>query len=226
MQTTSRRVYHRWMSREAPALRRLAVAAVILIVVAVALAPFVSWPLAVLSGWDAGALTFLLAVLPVIVTADGPRTRRLATREDETRPTARLLVLASCGASLFAVALALGVARHESGAREALLISVAVLTVLLSWTVVNCVFTLRYADLFYRAADGGIDFGGEEPIDQPDYRDFGYLAFTVGMTYQVSDTTLRDRRLRRTVLVHALVSYFFGVVIVATGVNVVAGLIG
>ena len=224
MAAPSPTLYHRWMSVQAPALRRLAIDAAVMVVVTLAVWPFVTWPVAVLAGWNAGAVMFLLAVLPVIARADGPRTERLATREDETRGTARLLVQASCLASLVAVAFALGVARHETGTRRALLVSLAVVTVILSWTVVNSVFTLRYADLFYRSSRPAVDFG--DPADRPDYRDFAYLAFTIGMTYQVSDTSLHDRGIRHTVLVHAFVSYFFGVVIVATGVNVVAGLLG
>jgi uncharacterized membrane protein len=213
------------MSVQAPALRRLAVDAGVLLLVALVAWPFVTWPVAVLVGWNASAVAFLAAVLPVVARANGPRTEALATREDETRRTARFLVQASCGASLVAVVFALGVAKHEAGGRRALLVAVAIVTVIVSWTVVNTVFTLRYADLFYRSPGRGIDFG-EAAEGQPDYRDFAYLAFTIGMTYQVSDTTLHDRDLRRTVLVHAFVSYFFGVVIVAAGVNVVAGLVG
>ena len=221
-----RRLYHHWMGPQAPAFRRLAIDAAIWLIVAVAVSPFVTWPVAILVGWDASAATFLAVVWPVIGRADLPRTKAIAMREDETRDTARLLVQASCGASLVAVAVALGVAKHETGSTRALLVSIAVVTVLLSWTVVNSVFTLRYADLYYRSTTNIIDFGDTESAGQPDYRDFAYLAFTIGMCYQVSDTALRDRGLRRTVLYHALLSYFFGVVIVATGVNVVAGLVG
>ena len=217
------------MSSGAPALRRLVVNAAIGVIVAMAVTPFVALPLAVLVGWDAAGLTFLLAVLPVIVRADGARTERVATREDETRDTASLLVQASCAASLVSVAVALGFVKHESGGRRALIVTIAIVTVMLSWTVVNCVFTLRYADLFYRSpgqSNRAVDFGYEADAGPPDYRDFAYLAFTIGMTYQVSDTALHDRRLRGTVLYHAFLSYFFGVVIVATGVNVIAGLVG
>ena len=217
------------MSSGAPALRRLVVDALIGVIVAMAVTPFVTWPLAVLVGWDAAGLTFLIAVLPVIVRADGSRTKRVATREDETRDTAGLLVQASCAASLVSVALALGFAKHESGGRRTLIVTIAIITMILSWTVVNSVFTLRYADLFYRSTgqtDRVIDFGYGADAGPPDYRDFAYLAFTIGMTYQVSDTALHDRRLRGTVLYHAFLSYFFGVVIVATGVNVIAGLVG
>ena len=225
MATPSTPLYHRWMSWQAPAVRRLAIAATILIGVTLAVSAFVTWPVALLIGWNASALTFLAAVLPSIVRADGDRTRRLATREDETRDTDRLLVQISCAASVAAVGFTLHLAKQEATAERTLLITVGVVTVLLSWLVVHCIFTLRYADLFYGAPDEGVDFGYTAAEGRPDYRDFAYLAFTIGMTYQVSDTALRDRRLRRTVLVHAFVSYFFGVVIVATGVNVVAGLL-
>ncbi len=226
MATPSPSLYHRWMSPQAPSIRRLAVDATVLVVVAVAASPFVAWPWAILVGWNASALAFLLAVMPVIGRSDAARTQRLATREDESRQTARLLIVASSVASLVAVAFTLGVAKHETGGHRAFLVTIAVLTVALSWTVVNTVFTLRYADLYYRESDDSVDFGYPADGGNPDYRDFAYLAFTIGMTYQVSDTALHDRRARRTVLYHALVSYLFGVVVVATAVNVVAGLVG
>ncbi|HEX6660135.1 MAG TPA: DUF1345 domain-containing protein [Ilumatobacter sp.] len=75
-----------------------------------------------------------------------------------------------------------------------------------------------------RVAASGVDFVGVDEARGPDYRDFAYLSFTIGMCYQVSDTSLRDRTIRRTVMLHALMSYVFGVVIIATGVNIVAGL--
>jgi uncharacterized membrane protein len=218
-------VYHRWLGWQAPALRRLLIAAVIGVVAGLALATVVPWRLAVLGAWNATALTFVLSVAPIIIGADGPRTQHIAVREDMNRDVARLLLLAASSASLVAVGFALGLARHESGTQRVLLITMAAVTVFVSWTVVNTVFTLRYARLYYLGAADGIDFGGDT-TRPPDYRDFAYLAFTIGMTYQVSDTMLRDRGIRRTVLVHALLSYVFGVVIVSAGVNVVAGLLG
>jgi uncharacterized membrane protein len=218
-------VYHRWLGWHAPALRRLLVAAVIGLVAGLALATVVPWRLAVLGAWNATALTFLLSVAPIILGADGRRTERIAVREDMNRDVARLLLLAASSASLVAVGFALGLARHESGTYRVLLVTMAAVTVFVSWTVVNTVFTLRYARLYYLGAADGIDFGGDT-TRPPDYRDFAYLAFTIGMTYQVSDTMLRDRGIRRTVLEHALLAYVFGVVIVSAGVNVVAGLLG
>ena len=220
-----RTVYHRWLGWHAPDLRRLVTAAAVGLIVAAAIWQFVSWQVAVLSGWDAAALTFLITVWAIIARTDGPHTEHLVLREDLTRDTSRLLLLAASGASLVAVVFALHLAGRESGAQRVLLISVATVTVVVSWTVVNTVFTLRYAHQYYSSPREGVDFGGAPATAQPDYRDFAYLAFTIGMTFQVSDTSLRDRRIRRTVLFHALLSYVFGVVIVAAGVNIVAGLV-
>jgi uncharacterized membrane protein len=159
-----------------------------------------------------------------MIRSDAEHTALLATREDETRSTSRLLLVGSSLVSLLAVGFALSQAGRESGTARLGMIAVATFTLVVSWTVLNTVFTLRYADIFYSSPVGGIGFGdnGSEP---PSYRDFAYMAFTIGMTYQVSDTTLRDRRLRRAVLNHALLSYVFGVVIVATSINLIAGLV-
>lgn len=85
-------------------------------------------------------------------------------------------------------------------------------------------YTLRYADQHFRSKPGGIEFGTEDGQQHPSYRDFAYVAFTIGMCYQVSDTTLRDPLIRRTAFAHALLSYVFGVVIVAGSVNLISGL--
>jgi uncharacterized membrane protein len=217
--------YHRWMGWHAPAMRRTAAVAGIGLAVAVVLWLLEPWGLAVVGGWDAAALTFLASVWPIILRAESPHVEQLAMREDETRGSATVLLLAASVASLLGVGFAISVAGRQAGPRQVLLIGVAVLTVVLSWTVVNTVYTLRYADLHFRSASVGIAFGDADGRERPNYRDFAYVAFTIGMTYQVSDTTVRDPRIRRTVLSHALLSYLFGAVIVGGSVNLIAGLI-
>jgi uncharacterized membrane protein len=218
-------LYHRWVGWHAPAMRRAAVAAAIGLLVTLVLLRFVTWGLAVVLGWDAAALAFLMTAWPIIVRADGAGTQQLATREDETSGSARLLLVGASATSLLGVGYGLILAGRDNGAPRVLLIGAAVLTVVLSWTVVNTVYTLRYADLDFRSRASGIAFDEEDGQQRPTYRDFAYVAFTIGMTYQVSDTTLRDRRIRRTVLAHALLSYLFGVVIVGGSVNLIAGLL-
>jgi uncharacterized membrane protein len=217
-------LYHRWLGWHAPAMRRAITVLLIGLIVAVVLLPFTTWGLAVAGGWDATALAFLLSTWLIIIRADSSRAPQFAARDDQTEGSARVLLVAASVASLLGAGYALHLAGQQSGPPRALLIGAAVLTVVLSWAVINTVYTLRYADQHFRSTPGGIAFGTEDAQQHPGYRDFAYVAFTIGMTYQVSDTTLRDPRIRRTVLTHAILSYVFGVVIVGGSVNLISGL--
>lgn len=112
-------------------------------------------------------------------------------------------------------------AHSKHGGEKGLLATLAVVSVALSWALVHTLFTLRYASLYYFDEDGGVNFNQSTP---PRYADFAYLAFTLGMTFQVSDTNLETAGFRATALRHALLSYMFGTVILATMINLVAGL--
>jgi len=217
-------LYHRWLGWHAPAMRRAITVLLIGLIVAVVLLPFTTWRLAVAGGWDATALAFLLSTWLIIIRADSSRAPQFAARDDQTEGSARVLLVAASVASLLGAGYALHLAGQQSGPPRVLLIGAAVLTVVLSWAVINTVYTLRYADQHFRSTPGGIAFGTEDGQQHPGYRDFAYVAFTIGMTYQVSDTTLRDPRIRRTVLTHAILSYVFGVVIVGGSVNLISGL--
>lgn len=217
-------LYHRWLGWHAPAMRRAVTAFIAGLIVTVVLLRFVAWGLALTGGWDTATLAFLLPAWSVVIRADSSCAPQLAAREDQTEGSARALLVGASVASLLGAGYALHLAGRESGAPRVLLIGVAVLTVVLSWTVINTVYTLRYADQHFRSKQGGIAFGTEEDQQLPGYRDFAYVAFTIGMTYQVSDTALRDPQVRRTVLAHATLSYVFGVVIVAGTVNLISSL--
>jgi uncharacterized membrane protein len=217
--------YHRWLGWHAPAMHRTIIVGASGLVVAAALLWSMPWGMAVVAGWDVAAVTFLLSVWPIIIGANSVHAAQLAKREDENRGSATALLLGASVASLLGVGFALSQARGASGTLQVVLIGFAVLTVVLSWTVVNTVFTLRYADLHFGSRDTGIAFGDSDGPEAPTYRDFAYVAFTIGMCYQVSDTTIRDQRIRRTVLSHALLSYVFGAAIVGGSVNLIAGLI-
>ena len=127
--------------------------------------------------------------------------------------------------SLFLAAVGLALLRAGSastGDTKAYLITLGLVSVALSWGLVHTVFTLRYARTFYSQPVGGIDFNEDDP---PNYLDFAYLALTIGMTFQVSDTNLTTKAIRRIALSHALLSYLFGAVIVALVINVVSSLL-
>ncbi|MDX6204772.1 MAG: hypothetical protein QOF39_829, partial [Frankiales bacterium] len=179
-----------------------------------------TWRIGVLAGWDTTAVLLLLLLWPTIWPMDGDETAAHAVREDPSKPLADLLVVGACLASLLGVLLVI-LGGKSKGANQGLSVGIAVTSVLLSWALVHSNFTTRYARLYYTGIDGGIDFKSDE---KPKYSDFAYVAFTLGMTYQVSDTDLQSQVMRSTALRHALVSYVFGVLIIGATINLVAGL--
>jgi uncharacterized membrane protein len=181
------------------------------------------WMYAPAIGWDVTALVFCSLVWMVIWPMSAKDTARRATEEDPSRANTDLLVLSASVASLAAVTVVLVHAHAAHGATEAMLAGLGLLSVAVSWFTVHTVFTLRYALLYYTEPEGGIDF---KMAERPCYRDFAYVALTLGMTFQVSDTDLRSTQMRATALRHALLSYLFGAVILAVAINLVAGLGG
>ncbi len=177
---------------------------------------------ALVAGWAAACVVYVVWVWASVWNLDSAETRTHATREDPGRRGADLILILASGASVLAVVFVLVDARHLKGGQQLAVALLAVVSVALSWLLVHTVYTLRYARLYYRR-DGGIDFNQKEP---PRYSDFAYLSFTLGMTFQVSDTDISSSHLRRTIIHHTLLSYVFGTVIVAATVNLVAGLTG
>jgi uncharacterized membrane protein len=153
---------------------------------------------------------------------DPGTTARLAKREDPSAPVAELVVISAGIAMLVAVGFALVRAGQATDGMKAFLVTLGLLSVVLSWTIVHTVYALWYARAYYSEPDGGIEFNEEEP---PTYTDFAYFAFTVGMTYQVADTNITSKVIRRTTLHHAFLSYLFGAVLLGLVINVVATLL-
>lgn len=201
---------------------RVAVSALVGVLVGAAVAVWQPWQGSILAGWSAAALSLLSYVWVSVGRLDPDETRRLARHVDDSRAAADITLLSASVVCLVGVGLDLVKAAGEHGADKAALVALGVLSVLLAWAAVHTVYVLHYARLYYGDPEGGIDFQGG---GDPDYGDFAYLAFTVGMTYQVSDTDLKAKAIRRAVLRHALLSYLFGTVIVAITINVVAGLL-
>ena len=152
---------------------------------------------------------------------DADTTGTHASREDPGIASADVITMTSSVASLVAVGYVLIRATSAQGAAQAWLAGLGVASIVLSWIAVHALFTLRYAKLYYSGEPGGIDFNQDTP---PRYLDFAYLAFTIGMTFQVSDTNLRTPAIRATALRHALLSYLFGAVILASTINLIGSL--
>ena len=193
------------------------------VIAAVVMGLEVGWKFAAIVGWDVMAFVVVVSTWLVTWPRDAAATAEWAAREDPARPVADLLLIGASLASLVGVGFIVVAGANSKGVGKGLLVSFAIATVVVSWAVVHVTYTLRYARLFYGGTQGGLDFH-EQAGELPQYSDFAYLAFTIGMTFQVSDTEVNAKVMRATILRHALLSYLFGVVIIAVMINLVAGL--
>jgi len=174
-----------------------------------------------LAGWDAAGIFFVASILFSVLRFNAADTRSHAIAEDPGRgPASALLVLASI-ASIFGVIILIFQATNAEGLLKLIYVAVALASVVVSWLVVHTTFLLSYARQYYQDPEGGIEFNSKE---KPKYSDFAYVAFTVGMTFQVSDTAIATPRLRALVLRQALLSYIFGTLIIAATINFLVGL--
>ena len=180
--------------------------------------------------WD----TFLLGVLTLswarIVTAHPKESLKTARLQDSSRTAIFLFVILAACISIVAVGYLLGSAQGRHGERLMESIVLAFGTLIGSWCLIHTLFALRYAHIFYGDNDspassgrhlGGLQFPGEHA---PDYFDFAYFSFVIGMTCQVSDVQISGRSLRRLALVHGLLAFAFNTVILALSINIVSGL--
>lgn len=176
-------------------------------------------PFDVMVGWTAGAAVFGAWTWLTVRGMDPTDAAAHAREEDPSVAASDIIVIIATLASLAGVALLLLAGKKESGAPEAVL---GLSSVVASWFLVHLTYMLRYARQYYGPAPAGnsIEFEGGEP----DYYDFAYVAFDLGMTYQISDTNLKNRWVRRLVLQHTLLSYVLGVGVVATAINLVVSL--
>ena len=204
--------------------KRRTIAAVVAgtIVLVVALVLGADWPVALTSSWGVAALVIILVVWIRIYPMNAEQTKANARSEDFSRQTADLAVLIASVASLGAIAYTVARAGNSHGVTKGLLIALALAVVSLSWLTVHTLYLVRYGDQYYSDPVGGIEFNDDEP---PDYRDFAYLALTIGMTFQVSDTTLKSKAMRRLAIRHALLSFLFVAVIGALTINTVGALL-
>ena len=198
---------------------RILVATVLGVVVALTVGNTIGWRFA-LTGWVAGAGVYVVWTRLLLGGMDADQTCRYATREDPTRWVADVVIVSASIASLGGVGYVV-VAGTGSAPQTLQSAILGILSVAASWFAVHTLFTVHYARLYYSDEPGGINFHDPEP---PCFRDFAYVAYTVGMTYQVSDTEIGLRSIRGTVLRHAMLSYLLGAVVLAVTINLIAGL--
>jgi uncharacterized membrane protein len=185
---------------------------------------------AAIAAWNAIAVVILALDWVIILTTPQRKIRQLAQQQDLSRFLVFFFVVVTSSAALFAVGFLVSVKRSQSGDYFKVHLLLTLLTVIFSWTLVHTVYGLRYAHAFYGDSDesgvnrhaGGLVFPGER---SPDYFDFAYFSFVVGMTCQVSDVQITSRRMRRITLVHSVLSFGFNTMILALLINTVSGLL-
>jgi uncharacterized membrane protein len=177
-----------------------------------------------LVGWDIGIGLYLILAFSLMARSDVHRMRRRAANQDEGGMAILFLTVAAAIASLAAIFAELGTVAGASRQPGQLILATA--TVVLSWAFIHSIFTLHYAHEFYGEGRdrklGGMSFPDDA---EPDYWDFTYFAFTIGMCAQVSDVTVSSKSIRRTVLVHSVISFLFNAALLALTVNIAASAI-
>lgn len=191
--------------------------------------PWRSLPVAVIVAWNAFALVSLTLVWMGMLFSDAKSCVREAVLQDSSRAVICFCVIFAAVASLFAVGALLvsteGMERTEAGRHVVL----AALTVISSWLLVHSIMAVHYAHIFYRLSARteahthgvGLDFPEEK---HPDFLDFAYFSFVIGMTCQTSDVQITSRRIRRTALLHGVLTFAFNTVILALSINIASGL--
>ena len=175
-----------------------------------------------LTGWDIAVALYLGLAFHVIVTADTREIQEHAAQQDEGQLTILTCTVAAAVASLAAIFVVLGTTGGTPRPRSPLIL--AGFTILLSWAFIHTIFALHYAHEFYDETAGrGMSFPGDE--QRPDYLDFVYFSFVIGMTSQVSDVAITSKLVRRTAIAHGVVSFLFNAALLALTVNIAASAI-
>lgn len=184
----------------------------------------------VIIAWDSGVVCLLALALSMMLSSSPQKMRRRARRQDSSRWFILSSLVGAACASLLAIGFMLKDKKGLPAAILTLHVTLSGATVICSWLLMHTTFALHYAHSYYRddsetsIADdiGGLDFPREK---QPDYWDFLYFSFVIGMTSQVSDVQITSRLMRRLALVHGVLSFFFNTVILALSINLIAGAI-
>jgi uncharacterized membrane protein len=194
----------------------------------VAARPWLALHMRLLIAWDAGALTYLGFAWLAVARADAAMTRVRAQLYDQTGYVIFLLVVAASAASVVAIGYLVSDAKQLGYPARGVYLSLSIFALLLSWLLIHTLFAFHYASWYYwrehPAKDHirGLMFPGDI---EPDYLDFAYYSFVVGMTSQVSDVAVVDRRMRRLTMIHGVLSFVFNIAILAMSINIIGGMI-
>ncbi len=187
----------------------------------------IDWLTHIMISWDIFSLCMIIMSWITFSVTTSEQIRSQARVQDSSRMLIFITVLVSTFAGFLAVLLLI-ISKKDFKDTEALHLVVAIGGMLFAWFLVHTIFTFRYAHIFYGDDEdkpdthaGGLDFPGDK---KPDYIDFAYYSFVLGMTFQVSDVDITSKRLRRLSLLHSILSFFFNTVMIALTINIMAGL--
>ena len=209
---------------------RLMLALVVSAIVFLVFRQSLNAPELALACWIGCALTVIVLNWIIIISSHPLEVKKTAKLQDSSRTFLFVFIITAALVSLVAIVFLLKSTKGVSETVKNEHILLAITAVVISWWLVHTIFTLRYAHMFYdtdtddgrKKPGGGLDFPDTK---QPDYLDFVYFGFVVGMTFQVSDVVITDRKIRRLCLVHGLISFAFNTIIVALSINVISGLV-
>lgn len=186
-----------------------------------------SLPVNIMLTWIGYSFSILAASWISILSMHPKDVRKVAKLEDSSLTFIFLFIIGSAFASLFAVIILLQAVKGKSPEQITEHVILSIASVIISWWLTHTVFTIRYAHLFYSDKGGKEEYaaGLEFPKEpEPDYLDFVYFSFVIGMTFQVSDVEISSRKIRRLAWAHGILSFVFNTVIVALSINIISGL--
>jgi uncharacterized membrane protein len=216
-----------WIVRHARAQIRFLIALGLGLAVAL-LAPIENPISRILAGWNAGGWLYLGLVALKMAKAEVEGIKREAGIERESRVAVLVVVIFGSIVTMLALFVQLMALKSEHGLARSVSIGLSISTILLSWLLIHTVFAIYYAHEFHREGHGARDQGGglDFPDDStPDYLDFLYFSFVVGTTAQTSDVEVCSRAMRRVVMLHGILSFFFNTAVIALAVNIAAQLV-
>ena len=177
-------------------------------------------------GWDTFSLCMIILSWITFSITTSQQIREQSKVQDSSRTIIFFIILIATLASFLAVLLLL-ITKHQARSTETVHLIIAITGMVLSWFLIHTIFTLRYAHIFYGDDDekpgthaGGLEFPDDK---KPDYLDFAYFAFVLGMTFQVSDVQITSKRLRRIAMFHGLLSFGYNTIMIALTINLIAG---
>lgn len=189
----------------------------------------VPWLRRALIGWNAGVWSYLLGMMWMMARADQRKVREIAGREDESAGMVLAMLLVGTGLSLYAIVSELTRMDHMPAHQVAMHYAFTALTVIGSWLLVGMLFCVHYARLYYRAGERKpLRFPEEDDESsgfEPDYWDFLYFSFTIAVAVQTSDVAVTSRAMRKLVLGHSVLAFFFNLLILGLSINIAAGFI-